>query len=289
MPPQRHDTKGTETVHHPALPCGPKDQPASISPRRYDRDFLFSFRNSPVCWSPPLFPKELLVLACFPQPNKKVASCPTRGGQSTQPTNGKARYQNATGKRAQPTVERRPDCSDECFDDKPDPEFEFHLRWMLGDGILTRVQGEEGPGCLCPTATISASREAANTKGTTGKGTTEEGTTGGGTTGGGTTGVSPQVLKTRLKQLSYGKATAGYQNYRAAVPLHLRSEEEPHTPNPYQHCSKRQFTAQLTQWRKDLHRYDGGAWKVATRSRDAANRNTSRLWAYLGQRPVLSN
>ena len=39
-------------------------------------------------------------------------------------------------------------------------------------------------------------------------------------------------LQQRLKQISFGKNTMGYDNYLTAVPKHKRGREHPRTPDP---------------------------------------------------------
>eukprot|EP00754_Rhynchopus_humris_P025125 Rhum_TRINITY_DN14932_c29_g1::Rhum_TRINITY_DN14932_c29_g1_i1::g.129847::m.129847 len=68
-------------------------------------------------------------------------------------------------------------------------------------------------------------------------------------------------MRQRIKQVSMGKATKGYENYRKAVPLHLRiprvNLDTPSTsPTTIVMMSKRQFHGELKAWRKYLHQFD---------------------------------
>lgn len=66
----------------------------------------------------------------------------------------------------------------------------------------------------------------------------------------------PRRLSQRQKQIDYGKNTAGYVNYIAAVPKSKRKREDPKTPNKHQVCSKRSWDGQIRKWRRMLHFYD---------------------------------
>lgn len=67
-------------------------------------------------------------------------------------------------------------------------------------------------------------------------------------------------IQTRLKQLSYGKNTVGYDNYISLVPKHKRRgyEEHPRTPDPYEKQSKRTFDGRVKAWRRAIHKWDEG-------------------------------
>ncbi|CAK0781821.1 hypothetical protein CVIRNUC_005479 [Coccomyxa viridis] len=81
--------------------------------------------------------------------------------------------------------------------------------------------------------------------------------------------TDPRRLETRQKQISFGKNTIGYSEYRKAVPKHIgvphnaptpkpKHQHLPHptTPDIYQICSKRSFDGQVKHWRRDLHKWD---------------------------------
>ena len=65
-------------------------------------------------------------------------------------------------------------------------------------------------------------------------------------------------LQARLKQISYGKNTTGYDNYIQAVPKHLRQgyTQHPRTPDPTEKQSKRSFDGRIKAWRRMLHTFD---------------------------------
>mmetsp|Transcript_37009 Transcript_37009/g.37664 ORF Transcript_37009/g.37664 Transcript_37009/m.37664 type:complete len:272 (+) Transcript_37009:22-837(+) len=65
-------------------------------------------------------------------------------------------------------------------------------------------------------------------------------------------------IQTRMKQISYGKNTMGYDNYIAQVPKHMRKGylEHPRTPDPYEKQSKRTFDGRIRAWRRGLHKFD---------------------------------
>lgn len=65
-------------------------------------------------------------------------------------------------------------------------------------------------------------------------------------------------LQARLKQISYGKNTRGYDNYIQAVPRHLRKgyTQHPRTPDPTEKQSKRSFDGRIKAWRRILHTFD---------------------------------
>ena len=108
------------------------------------------------------------------------------------------------------------------------------LSWMIGDGIL----GDDAPvfSIFFQPATEDFAPDALHPD----------------------AGVSPTILKARMKQISFGKATVGYRNYCNRVPRDKRGASDPQTPNPNQRCSKRAFDGKLRLWRRALHRYDDG-------------------------------
>ncbi|CBH09843.1 hypothetical protein, conserved [Trypanosoma brucei gambiense DAL972] len=67
-------------------------------------------------------------------------------------------------------------------------------------------------------------------------------------------------LQQRLRQVQYGKETAGYENYIRAVPSRcdreFRNPMHPMTPRPEYDCSKRTFDRYLNVWRRQLHLWD---------------------------------
>ena len=68
-------------------------------------------------------------------------------------------------------------------------------------------------------------------------------------------------MRQRIKQVSIGKETEGYRNYLRVVPVESRVEGL-HMPTPstspttITQMSKRQFHAELKEWRKFLHSFD---------------------------------
>lgn len=68
--------------------------------------------------------------------------------------------------------------------------------------------------------------------------------------------TDPRRLAQRQKQIEYGKATPGYQDYVKQVAKSKRKREDPKTPNKYQVCSKRSWDGQVRKWRRMLHFYD---------------------------------
>ncbi|KAH8019775.1 hypothetical protein HPB51_021864 [Rhipicephalus microplus] len=68
--------------------------------------------------------------------------------------------------------------------------------------------------------------------------------------------TDPQVLGRRLKQIEYGKSTAGYEQYCATVPRKNRSKNHPRTPNRFLKYSRRSWDAQIRIWRRQLHIWD---------------------------------
>eukprot|EP00049_Salpingoeca_infusionum_P004961 m.86386 g.86386 ORF g.86386 m.86386 type:complete len:226 (-) comp12804_c0_seq2:2242-2919(-) len=63
-------------------------------------------------------------------------------------------------------------------------------------------------------------------------------------------------VKSRLKQIGFGKNTQGYINYIKQVDRAERKAEDPQTPDPYRDCSKRAFDGLIRKWRQQLHQYD---------------------------------
>ncbi len=70
----------------------------------------------------------------------------------------------------------------------------------------------------------------------------------------------------RTKQLEYGKNTAGYVTYAAAMPREQRRSTDPRTPEKLQKCSKRSWDGQVRKWRRQLH-----LWDPATTSAELAS------------------
>jgi hypothetical protein len=76
--------------------------------------------------------------------------------------------------------------------------------------------------------------------------------------------VSPTQMARRVKQfdkqVSFGKTTRGYFNYVSIVPITERRDSEPQqypvTPRFSDQMSKRECTATIQRWRRDLHRWD---------------------------------
>jgi len=60
----------------------------------------------------------------------------------------------------------------------------------------------------------------------------------------------------RLRQLSIGKQTWGYQNYIRAVSKQMRSSWHPKTPDAMERISKRRFNGKVNVWRRKLHFWD---------------------------------
>ncbi|EFA78727.1 histone RNA hairpin-binding protein [Heterostelium album PN500] len=69
----------------------------------------------------------------------------------------------------------------------------------------------------------------------------------------------PVKLKTRQKDIDFGKNTIGYDNYIAQIPRHKREKQHPRTPDKYQRCSRRSWAGQIKKWRKELHKFDPNA------------------------------
>lgn len=66
-------------------------------------------------------------------------------------------------------------------------------------------------------------------------------------------GVSARCLAARLKQITLGKDTPGYRNYRRQVSKCNRKSTDPQTPDAQRSYSKRTFDGLLKQWRRGLH------------------------------------
>ena len=67
-------------------------------------------------------------------------------------------------------------------------------------------------------------------------------------------------ISQREKQLSLGRCTSGYINYRKAVPLRdPANKDHINTPRATWSVSKRQFDLHIRQWRRDLHYWDNEA------------------------------
>jgi histone RNA hairpin-binding protein len=59
----------------------------------------------------------------------------------------------------------------------------------------------------------------------------------------------------KMKQISYGKNTLGYDEYTKKVPKSRRSNDRilhPQTPDPYEKIPKRQWDGKLKAWRRVL-------------------------------------
>lgn len=64
-------------------------------------------------------------------------------------------------------------------------------------------------------------------------------------------------ISSRLFQIAIGKGTKAYQNFLKLKPKKEdREASDPQTPNAHIRCPQKQFTDQLNQWRKSLHKYD---------------------------------
>lgn len=64
-------------------------------------------------------------------------------------------------------------------------------------------------------------------------------------------------ISSRLFQIAIGKGTKAYQNFLKLKPKKEdREPSDPQTPNAHIRCPQKQFTDQLNQWRKSLHKYD---------------------------------
>jgi len=68
--------------------------------------------------------------------------------------------------------------------------------------------------------------------------------------------LSKHQIDMRVRQLTIGKQTWGYQNYIRAVPKSLRSGWYPVTPDPTERVSKRRFNGKVNVWRRKLHFWD---------------------------------
>jgi len=68
--------------------------------------------------------------------------------------------------------------------------------------------------------------------------------------------LSKHQVDRRLRQLSIGKQSWGYQNYVRAVPKNSRSWWHPITPDPLERISKRRFNGKVNVWRRKLHYWD---------------------------------
>jgi hypothetical protein len=63
-------------------------------------------------------------------------------------------------------------------------------------------------------------------------------------------------LRQRGKQIGIGKLTIGYLNYETAIPVALRTDDDPTTPVAVASQSKRCWDATVVRWRRKLHTYD---------------------------------
>jgi hypothetical protein len=59
-----------------------------------------------------------------------------------------------------------------------------------------------------------------------------------------------------VRQVDYGKNTPGYARYTELVPRAKRRPSQPHTPDVRANLPKRQWDAQVREWRRALHRWD---------------------------------
>ncbi|KYQ92717.1 histone RNA hairpin-binding protein [Tieghemostelium lacteum] len=66
-------------------------------------------------------------------------------------------------------------------------------------------------------------------------------------------------LKSRQKQIDFGKNTIGYDNYIKSIPRDKRDKSHPKTPDKFQKCSRRSWMGQIKKWRRELHKYDPNA------------------------------
>lgn len=63
----------------------------------------------------------------------------------------------------------------------------------------------------------------------------------------------------KMKQIQYGKETAGYLTYRRCIPLHKRIEGNVHhpvTPRADDTTPKRKWDRELRAWRRALHHWN---------------------------------
>jgi hypothetical protein len=72
---------------------------------------------------------------------------------------------------------------------------------------------------------------------------------------------SQKTIQQRIKQIGYGKNTAGYRNYRDSVPLESREPDNPlHPVTPrLDTTTLRPFKRELRDWRRELHKWDDQA------------------------------
>lgn len=68
--------------------------------------------------------------------------------------------------------------------------------------------------------------------------------------------LTKHQIDMRLRQLSIGKQTWGYQNYIRAVSKNMRSSSHPKTPDAMERISKRRFNGKVNVWRRRLHFWD---------------------------------
>eukprot|EP01132_Coremiostelium_polycephalum_P011388 gene11388-13947_t len=68
--------------------------------------------------------------------------------------------------------------------------------------------------------------------------------------------TDPTKLKSRQKDIDFGKNTKGYDNYIKLVPKESREKNHPRTPDKFQRCSRRSWVGQIKKWRKELHKFD---------------------------------
>lgn len=77
--------------------------------------------------------------------------------------------------------------------------------------------------------------------------------------------VTERRAAARQRQIEIGKSRPEYQRYVEYIPKEKRSPHQPRTPDPWASVSKRQFDRQLSDWRRQLHEYDGHAARSGAR------------------------
>jgi len=68
--------------------------------------------------------------------------------------------------------------------------------------------------------------------------------------------LTKHQIDMRLRQLSIGKQTWGYQNYIRNVSKHMRCHWHPKTPDAMERISRRRFNGKVNVWRRKLHFWD---------------------------------
>jgi histone RNA hairpin-binding protein len=95
--------------------------------------------------------------------------------------------------------------------------------------------------------------------------------------------TDPSRLKQRLKQITWGKNTLGYDRYTALVPRCERRRDDTTTPTTPDHTrvlAKRRWDGLVSAWRRALHAYDPPGFPSAAQRRTATllkvRRDTAR-------------